>query len=317
MSTVVTSSSPSVPGSASAAQATAVVERGDGVGSGVEVVHSSRAEPLGRFLNPARLVGLVREHRDLILQFARREVLERHHGASLGAFWNILNPLLSLAVYTFIFGVVMGVTWPEEVNHTKVPFALILFVGQTIFHIFAESVNRAPTLVTGRRSFVRKVVFPLEILSVSAVASTLVYLTVGVGIAVIATFALTGKVSTTLWLFPVVMVPLYMLSLGLSWILSSLGVFLHDIRNIVGVVTGLLMFCSGVFYPASRIPANMRWLVEYNPMYLFVEYGRRTLLWSEYPDWRKLAVMAAASFIVMQVGFAFFAKSKRGMADVI
>lgn len=286
------------------------------------VIHSAHAEPVAAHLNPARVIGLLLRHRDLILQFARREILERHHGAALGVLWNVVNPILSLLVYTFVFGVVMGVTWPEQLvdgkaSHAAMPFALILFCGQTIFHVFAESVNRAPMLVISRRSFVRKVVFPLEILSVSAVLSTLVYLVIGVVLTVIAALVFTGTVSTTLYLFPLVAVPLYLLCLGLSWFLSSLGVFLQDIRHMVTVVTGLLMFCSGVFYPLERIPERLRVLVEYNPIYVLVESSRRTLLWSQSPDWAALGAVALLSVLVAQCGYTFFAKSKRGMADVV
>ena len=283
------------------------------------IIYSSQAEPLAAHLSPLRPLRLMRRHGPLIVQFAQREVLERHHGAALGVVWNIINPLLSLAVYTFVFGVVMGVAWPQQPGspHAATPFALILFCGQTIFHVFAESVNRAPTLVTSRRSFVRKVVFPLEILSISAVLSTLVYLVVSVALIVLASFVFTGHVSSALWAFPLVMVPLYLLSLGLSWLLSSLGVFLTDIRNIVSVATGLLMFCSAVFYPVERIPADFRFLVEYNPLTILVESGRRTLLWSQTPDWPALGAVTVLSLLTAQVGFAFFSKSKRGMADVV
>lgn len=302
--------------------------------SAAVVIHSARPEPLLTHLSPLHLARLLARHRGLIVQFAQREIVERHRGAALGIVWNILNPLLSLAVFTFIFGVVMGVSWPPIPNPTPVafpahanpapppplpalPFVVILFCGQTIFHVFAESANRAPTLITSRRGFVRKVVFPIEILSVAAVGSTVVYLAVGIVLTLAAAVICTGHVSTTAWMFPIVLVPLYLLSLGVSWFLSSLGVFLHDIRQIVGVVTSLLMFCSGVFYPIDRIPENMRWLVSYNPLYVLVESGRRTLLWSQEPDWPALLVLTAASLIVMQCGYAFFAKSKRGMADVV
>lgn len=280
-------------------------------------VHSAHGAPLVRHLSPRSLWTLLARHRDLIAQFARREVLERHHGAALGVAWNIINPLLSLAVFTFVFGHVLGVAWPEDVNTTGVPFAVILFTGQTIYHIFAECTNRAPMLITSRRSFVRKVVFPLEVLSVAQVASTLVHLAVGVGLIVLATLALAGTVSTTIWLFPLVLVPLYALCLGVSWFLSALGVFLHDVRQITGVATMLLMFCSGVFYPIDRVPEHLRFLIEFNPLYILIHASRQTLLWSQVPSLPALAALTAFALVFAQLGYAFFAKSKRGMADVI
>ncbi|MBX3385113.1 MAG: ABC transporter permease [Phycisphaeraceae bacterium] len=280
-------------------------------------VHSAVGARLVEHLSPLRLISLLARHHNLIAQFARREVLERHHGAALGVAWNIINPLLSLAVFTFVFGVVLGVSWSEDVNTTGVPFAIILFTGQTIYHIFAECTNRAPVLITSRRNFVRKVVFPLEVLSVAQVASTVVHLGVGIGLIVVATLALAGTVSTTLWAFPLLLVPLYALCLGVSWFLSALGVFLHDVRQITGVATMLLMFCSGVFYPIDRVPEHLRFLIELNPLYILIHAARQTLLWSQHPDWSSLGILTLGSLVLAQLGYAFFAKSKRGMADVI
>jgi lipopolysaccharide transport system permease protein len=140
---------------------------------------------------------------------------------------------------------------------------------------------------------------------------------IGVALTLIAAFVSSGTVSTTVWMFPLVCVPLYAMCLGVSWFLSSLSVFLQDVRQIVGVVTSLLMFCSGVFYPVERIPANVRFLVEYNPLYVLIDSSRRTLLWSEHPEWLKLGVVTVGALALMQLGYAFFAKSKRGMADVV
>ncbi len=280
-------------------------------------VHSAVGSRLATHLSPVRLWKTLRAHADLIEQFARREVLERHHGAALGVAWNIINPLLSLAVFTFVFSAVLGVDWPAEVNATAMPFALILFTGQTVFHTFAECTNRAPMLVSSRRNLVRKVVFPLEILSVAQVASTLFHLAVSVVLIVIAGLVLTGTVSSTIWLFPLTMVPLYALCLGMSWVLSALGVFLQDIRQMTGVAVTLLMFCSGVFYPVDRVPALYRPLIENNPLFIIIDSARCTLLWSRQPDWPALLIVTALALVFAQLGYALFAKSKRGMADVI
>jgi len=280
-------------------------------------VHSAVGSRLVQHLSPLRLWKMLNGHRDLIVQFARREVLERHHGAALGVAWNIINPLLSLAVFTFVFGVILGVSWSDDVNTTGVPFAIILFTGQTIYHIFAECTNRAPVLITSRRNFVRKVVFPLEVLSVAQVASTLVHLAVGVGLIILSTLAHAGTISATIWLFPLVLIPLYALCLGVSWSLSALGVFLHDVRQITGVATMLLMFCSGVFYLIDRVPEHLRFLIEFNPLYILIHAARQTLLWSQVPNLAALAALAVFSLVFAQLGYAFFSKSKRGMADVI
>jgi len=268
------------------------------------------------------LAGLWRL-RDLTWQFASRELLERHKGAMLGVLWNVMSPLLTLGVYTFVFGFVLNVRWERRGGHAwegmnpHLSFALILFCGHSIAHLFNETLSRAPTLISSRPNLVRKVVFPLEILPVSVLGAGLVTLAISLCILLVLTLATTGSIPVTAPLAVVPLVPLLMLSLGFSWYLASVGVFLRDIRNVVQVLVHVITFMSAVFYPIERVPEAWRYLVYYNPLAVIIESVRRTLLWGELPDFQRLAWVALLGLVVMQLGYVWFMRTKRGMADVV
>lgn len=287
------------------------------------VIRSSAAEPLSTHLSPLRLADTLWTHRDLIRQFVAREILERHKGAYLGVAWNILSPLLQLGVYTLVFGFILKGHWERTFIDPRIDYTILFMVGHTLFHYFAECANRAPALVANRPNLVRKVVFPTEILPVTVVLSGLVYVGIMVGLLllIVAGASLwfgTGPVFvwTTIYL-PLILLPLIMLTLGVAWTLASLGAFVRDLRQIVPVLTMLAMFSTPIFYAPDRIPENLRLVVHLNPLAIIVENGRRVMIWGEAPEWIPLALLTVFAYLVMQFGYAFYMKSKRGLADVL
>ena len=287
------------------------------------VIRSSMPPPLWEHLNPARMVRILWEHRELTRNFARRDLAERHKGALLGVAWNVISPLLSLAVYTVVFGLIFGASWGR--GNPPLPkfvdFPLTLLAGSAIFQMFAESANRASTLVSSRPNLVRRVVFPLEILPVAAVRAGLVHTLIIVGILLVVLAAVTGGsgMHWTIVLLPAVLAPLVMVCLGVSWALAAVGVFVRDVRHIVAVVTQLLMFTTPLFYPLDRISPEQVWLrrvIETTPLSVLVESGRRVVLWGEAPDWWRLGWVTVFAAVVMMGGFFVFSAMRRSMADV-
>ena len=255
------------------------------------------------------------QHRDLLWQFTVREVLVRNKGTSLGVVWSLLVPLITLSVYAFVFGVVFPSKWGGS---SAGLFVLPMFCGATLFNVFAESVIRAPGLVVERPNYVKRVVFPLEILPASVLGSCLILATVNLALLLLVQALVVHRLPWTVAVFPVVLLPLTMLTLGLSWFLASLGVFVRDIRNAVAIVVSpVLFFLSPVFYPVDQIPEPFRVLVGLNPLTPILEDGRRTLLWGEPPHWLSFAAVSIVSLAVMQLGYAWFMKTKRGFADVV
>ena len=195
-------------------------------------------------------------NRQLIWQLTRREVIGRYRGSLMGLAWSFLTPLLMLVVYTFVFSVVFKARWNINVEESKTDFAIILFTGMIVFSLFAEIVNRAPGLIVSNANYVKKVVFPLEILSWVSMGSVLFHSLVSLAVLLLVQIVLNHSLPWTVVFFPLVLLPLIFASLGVAWFLAALGVFVRDISQITGVFTTVLMFLSAVFYPLSALPVR-------------------------------------------------------------
>lgn len=267
--------------------------------------------------SPLAALGSLWRHRRLIARMTRREVLGRYQGSLLGLAWSFFNPLLMLAVYTFVFSVVFKARWGEPQDGGRVGFALILFVGMIIHGIFAEVVNRAPGLLPGNPNLVRKVVFPLEILPAVSLGAAGFHALVSLGVLTLAFVAAYGPPPPTSLYLPLVLAPLLLLTLGTAWAFASLGVFVRDIGQGVGIATTVLLFLSPVFYPASALPPEYRPWLEANPLGFIIEQARAVLFWGRAPDWPRLGLHLFGAAAVAQLGFAWFQKTRKGFADVL
>jgi len=255
------------------------------------------------------------ENRQLLMQLVRREIVGRYKGSVIGLSWSFLHPLLLLVVYTFVFGVVFQARWKSSA--TQEDFALNLFAGLIVFGMFAECVNRAPNLILENISYVKKVVFPLEILSPSALMAALFHAMVSLLILVLFFILVHGAPHwTVLWL-PVVWLPFVLLVLGLSWFLSALGVYLRDIAQVLGVVVTATMFLAPIFYPVSALPAVVRSWIFLNPLTVIIEQTRNVMLLGVAPDWQAWGVYMLVSMTVFWLGFLWFSKTRKGFADVL
>jgi lipopolysaccharide transport system permease protein len=266
---------------------------------------------------PVSLWRSLREHRGLIVQLARREVEARYRGSRLGLLWSVLTPLVMLLIYTFAFGAVFRMRWPRMEDQGLAAFALVLFCSLLPFNLFSECTNRAPSLVLGVPNFVKKVVFPLEILVVSAFGAALFQAVVSLGVLVAADWLVVGHVPWTVVLTPIAAIPLVAMTLGLAWFLASLGVFLRDIGHSVGLAVQVLLFTTPVFFPVEAVPASFQGLIWANPLTWVVEDFRRTVLWGQPPDWTSLLWRVPLSLVVTIAGYVWFMRSKRGFADVM
>lgn len=280
-------------------------------------LRTSQPVPVSRLMNPARVWLDLWRHRDLIRQFTVREIAQKYRGTQLGLLWAVLQPLMTLAVFTFIFNAVFEVTWPEG-DATRAAYVVTVFTGMMVFALFSETVSNAPVIVLSRPNLVTKAVFPIEVLVCASVGSAIFVAMVSTGLILIATLLLLGTVHWTAVLIPIVLLPVVLLSLGLGWFLASLGVFLRDIRPVVTVlVTQVLYFMTPIFYPIERVPEAFRSYLYWNPMTQIVQDARRVLIWGRQPDWQGWAIVLLLSLVVMQLGYAWFMKSRRGFADVL
>jgi lipopolysaccharide transport system permease protein len=266
--------------------------------------------------SPVEMFASLWRHRDLIRASAKREVLGRYRGSVLGLLWSFFNPLFMLIVYTFVFSVVFKARWNTG-SESKTEFALVLFAGLIVFNLFAECINRAPGLILSNPNYVKKVVFPLEILPFVGLLSALFHAAVSLGAWLLAYLILFGLPHATVLYLPLIVLPFVLFIMGVSWALASLGVYLRDVGQIIGVITSVLMFLSPIFYPATALPEDYRHLLYLNPLTPVVEQTRGVLYFGETPDFAMLAVYWLATFIIAWLGFAWFQKTRKGFADVL
>jgi homopolymeric O-antigen transport system permease protein len=273
--------------------------------------------PAGGYLSPLRLVRSLYASRRLIGQFAWRDFEARYKGSYLGMVWSFVVPLIMLTVYGFVFSVIMHAKWGTSADQSKVDFALTLFAGLLAFNVFAEVVGRAPALVIGYPAYVKKVVFPLEILPVAALGTALANAVISLVILLPAWAVVHHTISSSIWLLPLALLPLCFLTLGLAWFIASLGVFMRDIAHPVGIIVQVLMFVSGVFFAISALPPRVQEILLLNPLVIIIENIRRTLIWGEPIHWRSWALVTVCCAALMQLGFAWFMRTKKAFADVI
>lgn len=265
---------------------------------------------------PTEMVASLWRNRSLIHASTKREVLGRYRGSALGLLWSIFNPVFMLAIYTFVFSAVFKARWNAE-SESKTEFALVLFAGLIIFNLFAECINRAPSLILTNPNYVKKVVFPLEIMPVVGLMSALYHALISMLVWLVAYLTLFGVPHATVLMVPLVILPFGLFIIGLSWTLASVGVFLRDVSQFIGVVTSMLMFLSPIFYPSSALPESYRHLIYFNPLTPVVEMTRDMLYWGKMPGLQTLATYWLASGLVAWLGFAWFQKTRKGFADVI
>ena len=253
----------------------------------------------------------------LVFRLMRRDVVGRYKGSVLGLAWSFVTPIIMLAVYTFVFTVVFQARWGIEAEGGRAEFALQLFAGLIVHGILAEMLNRGPTLILGNVNYVKKVVFPLEILPGIPLGAAVFHGAVSLAVLVIAKLVLTGTVSATLWLAPVVLLPLVVLALGVGWLLASLGVYLRDIGQTMGLLTTVLLFLSPIFYPLSALPERFHPFILMNPLTFIIEQFRLVVINSGWPDWGGLGLYMLMSMVVTWFSFVWFQKTRKGFADVL
>jgi lipopolysaccharide transport system permease protein len=256
-------------------------------------------------------------HRGLAYRLLKREVLERYHGSYLGILWAFTTPLLSLVVFTFVFSVIFKSRWGGDIGEDKASFALILFVGLAVFNFFAEILNRAPTVIVSRANYVKRVVFPLELLPTVAVGSAAFNLIVALAILIVAQLLLRHTLPWTVVLLPLAILPLMFLSLGLGWFLSSLGVYVRDVSHVMTPATQVLMFLSPVFYPLNAVPQWLQGWMYLNPLTVVIEQSRDLIILGRVPHWPVLWGYLLAAVAVAWGGWFWFERTRKGFADVL
>jgi len=254
-------------------------------------------------------------NRGLLLALIIRDVQSRYRGTLLGFLWAILYPLMMLVVYAFVFGGVFNARWSTGGSLNE--FALMLYCGLIVHGIFSETLSRSPTAIVSNSSYVKKVVFPLEVLPISHLASAAFNALIGVGLLCAFLLVQRGALAGTAFLVPLVVLPLLILTAGLAWLLAAIGVFFRDISQVIGVIMAVLLFLSPVFYPVSSAPPFARSMILLNPLTIPIEELRAVIILGNSLDWAFWFAYCIVALGVAVAGLWLFQKSRPAFADVI
>lgn len=258
-------------------------------------------------------------HRSLIFQLTKREIIARYRGSFLGLLWSFITPLVMLIIYTFVFGLVFKVRLDHTGASSENPydFAMFLFSGLIVFNLFSECISRAPGLILANVNYVKKVIFPLEILPWITLGAALFHAGISFTVLQVVLLLLGHPISWSILWLPIVLLPFLLLIMGLAWLLTSIGVFVRDIGQIIGMALTALLFMSPIFYPLSALPESVRNYLFLNPLTHIVEQVRNIMIWNQPLDWGYLTIYSIVAIVVAWLGFYWFKKTKKGFADVL
>lgn len=269
-----------------------------------------------RGMGPFEPFACVLRNRNLVFELGKREVLARYRASRFGLAWTVLNPLLLLGVFAFVFGGVMRTKWNRPAGDPN-EYALVLFAGLVVFWLFNDCLMRAPGLIRAHRQYVTRVVFPLEVLPWIVVIGALFHLILSFGVLLAAQLWLTGALPWTAAMAPLLLIPFVLFILGLGWAVAALAVYLPDVEQMIGVALTATLFVSTIFFPAEAAPAEFASLLYLNPISWVVDAFRGAVLWGELPRVDVFAIGTAIGWASAWLGFLIFQKSRRGFADVL
>lgn len=256
-------------------------------------------------------------NRSLIYSLVKRDIIGRYRGSVIGLLWSFFNPMLMLGVYTLVFGVVFHASWSGEGDESMAEFAIILFAGLLFYSLLSECLSVAPSMILSNVNYVKKVVFPLEILPIVTLGAAIFHLIIGLLVWLIFYLLFFGVPNATILQLPLLIAPLALMALGFSWFLASLGVYMRDVGQVVGVTMLVLMFMSPIFYPVDNWPEPLRPIMHLSPLTFIVEQARATMIYGKSIELVSWLAYSCASMIIAWLGFVWFQKTRSGFADVL
>lgn len=255
-------------------------------------------------------------HRELLWQFTLRNVELRHKGSHLGLLWSFLNPLLMLGLYVMVFGYIFEGSYAVVAHETRKDYALGIFLSLTLFHFIAEVLGVSPGVILSHPNFVKKVVFPLEILPAAIVGVGIIHLLISLSLALTGIIFWGSGLQASLWWLPVIVFPLVLLALGIAWFFSAVGVFFRDINQVTQFVSMALLWASAVFFSAEQFPAAWTYL-RYNPLLLAIQLARDAALWGRPLNLSHLAYVYLWGLLACWLGHLVFRRMKPAFSDVL
>lgn len=254
-------------------------------------------------------------HRNLTLSLVRRDIEARYRGSFGGVLWTVLNPLLLMLTYFFVFGIVLESRFPGD--PTRSGFVVYFLAGMLPWLAISEALGRSPALILEHGNLIKKLVFPSEVLPVVRTFAALVTQAVALVIFLAFLIALQRPFPMTAFWLPLLIAPQVLLTLGLSYMLAAAGAFLRDLGQIIGFLLTIWFFLTPICYPESALPPALAPVLGNNPLFWLVRGYRAVLLEGSPPDWKNLAWLWILALAVFIAGKRWFHKLKAGFADVI
>lgn len=254
-------------------------------------------------------------NRSLLHSLVVRDIETRYRGTTLGYLWALVFPLMMLAVYVFVFSGIFKSRWGGQ--GSVMDFVQMLYCGLIVHAVFSDTLTRSPNAVLANPSYVKKVVFPLELLPVRDLISALFNAMIGLGLLCLFLVATKQYIPPTAVFAPLILLPLLLLTVGFAWFLAAIGVFFRDIGQMIGIAMTVMMFLSPVFYPVSSVPELARKLIYLNPLTYPIEAMRQVLILGQPPNWLHWLLYTAVSVLVAILGLWTFQRSRPAFADVV
>lgn len=260
-------------------------------------------------------ISLLLNYRDLIRILTWRDFLARFRGSIFGLLWAVAQPLLMMGVYTLVFSYILKVRFTS--NDSPTEFAVYLLCGLVPWNSFNEGINASCSLMRANPNLVKKVVFPLEVLPVNLTLVTMIQQSIGLILLFVLTFFVVGTLHWQIIFIPIFLLLQFMLQTGLTWILSSISVYLPDIRQVISLITLSLMFITPIMYPETLVPDRFRLIVMLNPLAQLIGMYRRVLMEGKSPTFEQLLMVSISSLFFWMVGFVWFNRTKYAFPDFL
>ncbi|WED42827.1 ABC transporter permease [Legionella cardiaca] len=265
--------------------------------------------------HPKEIFASLWRHRDLTYQLIKRDILNKYRGSFMGLLWVILSPLLMLGLYTFTFGIILRARWPGVTD--SLMYALLVYVGLSIFNFFSECLNRAPNLIVSNPNLVKKIIFPLEIYPWVIIGSAGFFAIINSLILCFFCFLKLGTIHFGILLLPLLYLPLIFLTLGLCWFLCSAGVYFRDISHMMGFILQIIMYLSPIFYSTLNLPPALQKFLFISPLTYIIEQARGIIIFGNAFNWSSFIVYCCIGLGFAVLGFVWFQKTRDGFADVL
>ncbi|MBO6562572.1 MAG: ABC transporter permease [Nisaea sp.] len=263
------------------------------------------------------MAGSLRSNGFILKSMVRSELASRYRNTVLGFLWPLINPLVMILVYSFVFGLIFKVRFGATPSQSEVPYGIVLFSGLMLHVLLAETLLRAQSIVLENPNYVKRVVFPLEILPVAALLSNLVHAFMALAVLVAVILGYGVPLHWTGLLLPLVWLPFVVMLAGLGLLVASLGVFIRDIGQVLGFMMTILMFGSSILFPPEMLPEPLRPWLLLNPLTIPVDASRDVLLWGHFPNWERLGLYSVVAVAALWIGSWWFLRTKRGFSEVM